>query len=408
MKLATTLVVIVATVAGLSVLARPRVRRSPTWRATVTPLASIIGSGFLVVAPLLAHVVGRWAPLAMAGIVGFAYVVGGIVRFNIHHLEPVLAGDDAPHLLVDVERVSRFALGFAYVVSVAFYLRLLASFVLRPITGDVTLGGQVLTTMLLAAIAALAWFRGLGGLEVLEEVAVTVKLAIIGGLLAALIAFDGFQWSETIDAFRSNGSSEDAWTIVRSLAGMILVVQGFETSRYLGEKYDRQMRARTMRFAQVISAVIYVAFILLMVPLFDAFPAVVDDTAILDAVSEVSVLLAPLILVAAVSSQLSAGVADTAGGGGMLAVAGNGPGEQRFGYLAVLVGAGAVVWATNVFAIIAFASRAFAVSYLMQAVLAFACAPQVASGPRLLLLRTGMAIVGAVLGFIAVFGIPAA
>lgn len=30
----------------------PRVRRNVTWRATTTPLASIIGSGFLVLGPM--------------------------------------------------------------------------------------------------------------------------------------------------------------------------------------------------------------------------------------------------------------------------------------------------------------------------------------------------------------------
>lgn len=35
----------------------PRVRNAILWRATVTPLASIIGSGFLISGPLLSHVV---------------------------------------------------------------------------------------------------------------------------------------------------------------------------------------------------------------------------------------------------------------------------------------------------------------------------------------------------------------
>lgn len=45
-------------------LFRPALRRSTNWIATVTPLASIIGSGFLVVAPLLAHAVDGWALVA--------------------------------------------------------------------------------------------------------------------------------------------------------------------------------------------------------------------------------------------------------------------------------------------------------------------------------------------------------
>ena len=51
-------VIAVATVALIG-LFLPRVVGSTKWRATVTPLASIIGSGFLILAPLLA------APMAI-------------------------------------------------------------------------------------------------------------------------------------------------------------------------------------------------------------------------------------------------------------------------------------------------------------------------------------------------------
>lgn len=54
----------VATAAGL-VLLQPRLMHAPAWRATITPLASIIGSGFLVAGPILAHAAGNLAWLAM-------------------------------------------------------------------------------------------------------------------------------------------------------------------------------------------------------------------------------------------------------------------------------------------------------------------------------------------------------
>jgi len=47
----------------------PRVRKSAEWRATVTPLASIIGSGFLIAGPLIAVIVGKAAPFVMLAIV---------------------------------------------------------------------------------------------------------------------------------------------------------------------------------------------------------------------------------------------------------------------------------------------------------------------------------------------------
>ena len=47
------LIVVVSLVAITALLFAPRLTASPIWRATVTPLASIIGSGFLVSLPLL-------------------------------------------------------------------------------------------------------------------------------------------------------------------------------------------------------------------------------------------------------------------------------------------------------------------------------------------------------------------
>ena len=53
------------TVATLLALNGPWLRRSPLWSVTITPLASIIGSGFLVVAPLLRDIAGPLAAAAM-------------------------------------------------------------------------------------------------------------------------------------------------------------------------------------------------------------------------------------------------------------------------------------------------------------------------------------------------------
>ena len=66
-----------------------RLARSESWTAMVTPLASIMGSGFLVSAPLLAHEVGNLAVLCMAVLLALAYALGGALRFNIRHFEPI-------------------------------------------------------------------------------------------------------------------------------------------------------------------------------------------------------------------------------------------------------------------------------------------------------------------------------
>jgi hypothetical protein len=52
-------------------------------------LASIMGSGFLVSAPLLGGIVGNLAVVCMAMLLVLAYAVGGAIRFNIRHFEPI-------------------------------------------------------------------------------------------------------------------------------------------------------------------------------------------------------------------------------------------------------------------------------------------------------------------------------
>ena len=56
----------------------PRLTKSASWQATLTPLSSIIGSGFLIIAPLLASIVGIYSPLAVTGIVVLAYAIGAV------------------------------------------------------------------------------------------------------------------------------------------------------------------------------------------------------------------------------------------------------------------------------------------------------------------------------------------
>ena len=85
--------------------------------ATSTPLASIFGSGFLVIVPILAGAVGEYSVMAMAAVCAFAYAVGSVIRFNIRQAEPVLA-DKPPESTLSLERASDLALVGAYIISV--------------------------------------------------------------------------------------------------------------------------------------------------------------------------------------------------------------------------------------------------------------------------------------------------
>src|SRR5690606_38881785 len=83
-------IVAISLAAGIAVWAAltfSRIADSPRWMATVPPLASIIGSGFLVCGPLLAREFGMLAAPAMGLLLLLAYAVGAVIRFNIAEAE---------------------------------------------------------------------------------------------------------------------------------------------------------------------------------------------------------------------------------------------------------------------------------------------------------------------------------
>jgi hypothetical protein len=117
----------------------------PLVDATSTPLSSIFGSGFLIIVPILAGAVGPYAVLAMAAVCALAYAVGSVIRFNIKHAEPVLAGTPGEATL-SLERSSDLALVLAYVISVCLYLHILSAFVLGGFHADNALNENLMTT----------------------------------------------------------------------------------------------------------------------------------------------------------------------------------------------------------------------------------------------------------------------
>lgn len=386
--------------ATLALLLHPRLRTRGGWTAMVTPLASIIGSGFLVIAPLLGHIAGPQALLAMALIVLLAYAIGGVIRFNIRHAEPALASGKASKL-VFVERLSNLALSLAYIVSVTFYLRLMGAFIFDGLGLHDPVYAQSLTTLTLAGIGLVGWRYGLSSLEKLETVSVSIKLAIIAALLVGLGLHD---LAPTVDTAPLLAADLDSETRLRMLAGMLLVVQGFETSRYLGARYDAQLRIRSMRQAQWLAGLIYLVFIALITPLLANLSGKpINDTAIIGLAEQVAWILSPMLIVAAVMSQFSAAVADTVGAGGLLEEESHQQVPAAQAYLWITGIAIVLVWSANVFEIVAYASRAFALYYALQALVALLSAPK---GPRQQLLRLGFALIGILLFAITLFALP--
>jgi hypothetical protein len=349
-----------------------RLAASSGWKATVTPLASIMGSGFLISAPLLGGIVGNFAVVFMGLLLVLAYMVGSAIRFNIRYFEPIENKTHGP--AQDLGFLSRIVLIGAYFISVTFYLELLAAFLLRLIgIHDQTVANGI-TTFLLLTIGSVGMWRGLKELEVIERYAVAFNLGMIGALLTSLVIYNSkmiLDETWTLPPVSSDIDLHD----VRVLLGLLIVVQGFETSRYLGDVHPARQRITTMRIAQIVSSVIYLLFIgLATILLRSNYGA--DVTAVIDMTKPVAVVLPILIAVAAVGSQFSAAVADNEGAGGLIEEITQHKVRIRYAYLSILLVTVVLTWSSNINEIIAYASRAFALYYSLQCAVAWVVARQ--------------------------------
>ncbi len=253
-------------------------------------------------------------------------------------------------------------LTFSYFVSVAYYLVLFSSFLLKFFGSTDATNGKWITTGLLAGIGSVGYWRGFRAVEGMEIFAASVKLAVIAGLIAAVAAFDA---SAPAHDFKEAANGFSLSTIP-ALLGLLIVVQGFETSRFLGDQYDAQTRIRTMKLAQLISGAIYVTFFLVMLPVAGFGTSGEGVTAIVDMLRPVSVALPLLLTVGALASQSSAAIADTLGASGLVHANFSHYIAQRDTYPILAAIAIFVTWQTNVFSLVALASRCFALYYALQ------------------------------------------
>ncbi|MCJ2184174.1 hypothetical protein MTR62_15955 [Novosphingobium sp. 1949] len=347
----------------------PRLARARLWRATITPLASIIGSGFLILGPILTDRFGTWGIAAMAALCLAGYLFGAAIRYNIVRLDDdAHGGVRETRLSIGLERISSWSLAFAYVISVAYYLNLFGAFAARIFGAPSTLLARAITSGAYALILIAGLTRGFSLLERMEQVTVSIKLIIIAALIGALCVHAGIALDT--GALLESGPRMGPLAALQLMFGLIVTVQGFETSRYLGNHYSASERVASMRLSQGIASAIYLAYVLLLAVSFKSGSFALNETAIIDMMRTVSAVLGPLLILAALAAQFSAAVADTNGSGGLVAELTH----RRFGmkptYL-VLIGAGlALTWLADVFEIVSYASRAFALYYAIQSALA--------------------------------------
>ena len=390
-------------VAVFAILITPRVRGNTGWAATVTPLASIIGSGFLVSVPLMASAIGVWAIAAVLALTGLAYMIGGAIRYNIRYAEPLLEGAKPGHVIKSVETVSQIVLIGAYFISVSYYLVLLAAFGMKLLGYTDPNLGKVVATVIVSAISLVGAVRGLHGVEKAETFTVSANLAAITALLVSLLIFGpalppDYSWTAALQ-----GKHTFDWDTLRFLMGLLIIVQGFETTRFMGDLYDAETRVSAMRRSQISSSLVYLVFFILTVPLYPLFTSSTDVAAFIGVVGHVSPWLPFVVAGGAIASQFSAAVADSIGGSGLIAETTHKHVNARHAY--ILIGAVSllVIWGTDVVSLVALASRAFALFYAMQCMVAVFVARERGEGSRAVFFGALAAVAFAV----ALLGIPA-
>ncbi len=344
--------------------------------AISTPLASIFGSGFLVMVPILVGAVGEYAIYGILAITFIAYNVGNIIRYNIKHVEPLLESG-ASKLTLYLEKAASFSLILAYVVSISLYLHILSAFVLTGLHADTLFNEDMLTSIIIIVITLIGITKGLKPLEFLEKYALYITLVIVFALILSFFVYDLNIYLSGVAFTMPQPLPHTSYEVFAILAGMLIVVQGFETSRYLGQTYASDLRIQTSKYSQIFSTIVYVIFVSLALPVAYLLNGTYDDHSLITLVTLTSSFMVfPLIIVAALS-QFSAAVADTLAASGSMAEVSGTKINKVTSYLVIGFFAILITWSVHTLEIIALASRAFAFYYLLQALVAISVSKKV-------------------------------
>ncbi|MEO8092632.1 MAG: hypothetical protein ABI726_07995 [bacterium] len=343
-------------------------RRTVLW-ATVTPLASIFGSGFLILVPVLERSIGSLAIVGVIGACTIAWFLGSAIRHIVGTVEPLAAAGRLDPATARLERISDVLIVIAYVISVALYLRIMAQYIVNFASPGSVDAERALASAAVVAITVVGVIRGFAGLDALERVAlvaVLVLTTVLGGAFFFADAGDLLGQGLQLPPLPDTGLG----TALLMVGGVLIAVQGFETVRYLGEEYDAPTRIWASRVAQLVATSIYVGFVAVSTPLMGIGTPAGIDTDLLDITQRVVPVLAPVLVLCAVLSQFSAATADTAAVGGNLHSLASRAMRGSRAYALNGIAAVALIWAVPTLTIITVASRAFGAYYCAQCVIA--------------------------------------
>ncbi len=361
-------------------------------RATVTPLASIFGSGFLIIVPVLERTLGGLAVVGAVAISAVAWMVGTAIRHNIRVVEPLAQANDLDRSSERLEAASDVVIAIAYVISVALYLRIMAEYIVDSVSPGADAAVSAIAAGAAAIIVLVGVTRGFSGLDLMERIALVTVLILTTVLGTSYLVESGGQLlGEGINLAPVPDSSVVA--IALTLGGVVITVQGFETVRYLGDLFDAETRVWASRVAQAVAASIYVGFVLVATPLMGLGTPDGADSTLVDITERVAPLLVIPLVVSATLSQFSAATADTVAARENLhrqfpEVLGGSRAYALSGIAAITM-----ILTVPTFTIVTIASRAFAAYYCLQCVVAMRTARSRAAFAGFAALATLMALI---------------
>lgn len=366
----------------------------------MTPLASILGSGLLIIVPVLEATLGRLAVLGAVGVTALAWLVGSAIRHNIAAVEPLLGRGELDAGTARLDRVSNAVIVIAYVISVALYLRIMAQYVIGYVTPDPhPLVERLIAVAAVGVIVAVGVARGFAGLDRLDKVSLIAVLLLTTVLGGALVLHDSTELMTGRGLSLPPLPAHGVLTTLLVLGGVVITVQGFETVRFLGDVYDGPTRVWASRVAQLVAGSIYIGFVAAATPNMGLGTSAGGDRTLLDITDRIAPILALPLALSAVLSQFSAAVADTAAADGnlrSLSARMKGAGT----YLVTGVAAAALAATVPTYTIVAIASRAFAAYYACQAAIAVRTSHGVGR-------KVGYAALAALMAGITLFALPA-
>ncbi|MGB0876508.1 MAG: hypothetical protein ACPHCN_15805 [Mycobacterium sp.] len=338
--------------------------------ATVTPLASILGSGLLIVVPVLERTLGALAVFGAIAVSAVAWWVGTAIRHGVRVVEPLEDAGELDHVTARLGWLADGVIAVAYVISVALYLRIMAVYLISYLVdGGSVVAERVVACGAVVLIVAIGIVRGFSGLDKLDRVTLVAVLGLTTVLGATLLLHNRHVLLGDAELTLPPIPDQGIVATLLVLGGIVITVQGFETVRYLADEYNAETRVWASRLAQGIAASIYVGFVLVATPVMGLGTDAGADETLLDITARVAPFLAFPLVASAVLSQFSAAVADTAAVDGDLRRLSpwmSGPRPFLVGGFAAIALAATV----DTYLIVALASRAFAAYYAIQAVVA--------------------------------------